>query len=79
MTTLDAVKWHLSKRKLGLGKAMFRTIDRFLRRYIGKKGYKDGYYGFVSAVLSGFYQFLVYSKLREIKERGIYVEDVVNR
>ena len=72
-STLEAVKWHLDGRKMSFGKAMWRTIDRFFRRYIGKKGYKDGYYGFVAAVLSGFYQFAAYSKYKEIKERGIYL------
>ena len=72
-STLEAVKWHLDGRKMTLGKALWRTIDRFFRRYIGKKGYKDGYYGFIAAVLSGFYQLAAYSKYLEIKERGIYL------
>ena len=72
-TTLEAIKWHLDGRKMSFGKAAYRTIDRFLRRYIGKKGYKDGYYGFVAAVLSGFYQWLAYSKYREIQERKAYI------
>jgi glycosyltransferase involved in cell wall biosynthesis len=72
-TTLEAIKWHMSGWKMGPGKALFRTFDRFMRRYIGKKGYKDGFYGFIAAVLSGFYQLLAYSKYREIKERGIYI------
>lgn len=72
-STLEAVKWHLDGRKVTLGKTIWRTVDRFFRRFIGKKGYKDGYYGFVGAVLSGFYQWAAYSKYREIKERGIYL------
>jgi glycosyltransferase involved in cell wall biosynthesis len=75
LTTLEAMKWHISSKKLGLGKAMWRTIDRFFRRYIGKKGFKDGYYGFVAAVLSGFYEFITYSKLREIREDGFYLKE----
>ncbi|VAX35908.1 hypothetical protein MNBD_UNCLBAC01-1120 [hydrothermal vent metagenome] len=78
-TTLEAIKWHLSGTKMGLGKAIWRMIDRFFRRFIGKGGYKDGYYGFVGAVLSGFYQFAAYSKLREIKERGAYLEEFKNK
>ena len=72
-STLEAIKWHYDGRKMTQGKAMWRTIDRFFRRYVGKKGYKDGYYGFVAAVLSGFYEFAAYSKYKEIKERGIYL------
>ena len=48
-------------------------VDRFFRRFIAKKGYKDGYYGFVAAVLSGFHEFAAYSKYREIKEKGYYL------
>lgn len=73
-STLEAVKWHLSGKKITFGKTIWRTVDRFFRRYIGKGGYKDGYYGFVGAVLSGFYQWAAYSKYREIKEHGTYLE-----
>lgn len=72
-STLEAIKWHLDGRKVTLGKTVWRTVDRFFRRFIGKGGYKDGYYGFVGAVLSGFYQWAAYSKYREIKERGVYL------
>jgi hypothetical protein len=71
-TTLEAVKWSMDGRKMGMGRALWRTIDRFFRRFVGKKGYKDGYYGFVLAVMSGFYEFAAYSKYREIKEKGYY-------
>ena len=72
-STLEAVKWYLDGRKMSLGKALWRTVDRFFRRYIGKKGYKDGFYGFMASLLSGFYQIAAYSKYVEIKERGIYL------
>jgi glycosyltransferase involved in cell wall biosynthesis len=72
-STLEAVKWYLDKRKMSLGKAMWRSWDRFFRRFIAKKGYKDGYYGFVAAVLSGFNELAVYSKYREIKDKGYYI------
>ena len=39
-----------------------------------KKGYKDGYYGFVAAVISGFHEFAAYSKYREMKEKGYYIK-----
>ena len=58
---------------------MWRTADRFGRRFIGKKGYKDGYYGFVAAVLSGFHELAAYSKYREIKEKGYYIKDLKSK
>ncbi|MBF0570949.1 MAG: glycosyltransferase family 2 protein [Candidatus Omnitrophica bacterium] len=72
-STLEATKWYLDKRKMSFGKAMWRSWDRFFRRFIAKKGYKDGYYGFVAAVLSGFHEFAAYSKYREIQEKKYYI------
>lgn len=73
-TTLQAIKWYLQGRKMSLLHGAWRSLDRFWRRYVRKKGYRDGYYGFVAAVLSGFYEFAAYSKLREIREKGTYLE-----
>ena len=72
-STLEATKWYLDGRKMSQGKAMWRAWDRFFRRFVAKKGYKDGYSGFVAAVLSGFHEFAAYSKYREIKEKGYYI------
>lgn len=74
-STLEAVKWHLQGKKIGAIHGLWKTFDRFWRRYIRKKGYKDGYYGFIAALLSGFYQFAAYIKLREIKEKGSYLKE----
>jgi glycosyltransferase involved in cell wall biosynthesis len=73
MSTLEALKWHLDGRKMSQGKAMWRTIDRFFRRYIGKKGYKDGYLGFALSLSSALYEFEAYSKYMEIREKGYYL------
>jgi glycosyltransferase involved in cell wall biosynthesis len=75
-STLEATKWYLDGRKMTLGKAIWRSVDRIWRRFIANKGYKDGYYGFVAAVLSGFHEFAAYSKYREIKEKGYYINAV---
>jgi glycosyltransferase involved in cell wall biosynthesis len=74
-STLEAIKWHLQGKKISLIHGLWKSFDRFYRRYVYKKGYKDGYYGFVAAVLSGFYQLAAYSKLREIKEKGAYLKE----
>ena len=73
-STLEATKWYLDGRKMSLGKAIWRAGDRFLRKFIRKEGHKDGYYGFVAAVLSGFHELAAYSKYREIKEKGYYIK-----
>jgi glycosyltransferase involved in cell wall biosynthesis len=66
-TSLEAKKWYITGRKMSLGHAVWRTLDRcFYRRLLRKKGYKDGIYGLAVAVFSGFYQIVSYLKYREI-------------
>lgn len=67
-TTKEAEKWLHDKRKMSFAKAMHRTSDRFIRGYIFKKGFKDGFIGLVVAVFAGLYQFLSYAKYIEMKE-----------
>ena len=74
-STLEAVKLHLQGKRLTLAVGLWRAFDRFWKRYVYKMGFRDGYYGFLAAFLSGFYQLAAYSKLREIQERGIYLEE----
>ena len=75
-STLEAVKLHLQGKKLTLLHALWRSFERFWKRYVTKMGFRDGYYGFIAAFLSGFYQLAAYSKLREIQERGIYLDEI---
>lgn len=66
-TTLEARKWIQTNRRMSLGKALWRTIDRFFRRFFGKKGYKDGFVGFMIAIFDSFYQIMSYAKYRQMK------------
>lgn len=75
-STLEAVKWHLQGKHPSLFIGLWNVFDRFWKRYVYKMGFRDGYYGFIAAFLSGFYQLAAYSKFREIKERGIYLDQV---
>ena len=65
-TTLEARKWYNQKKTIRLARFICRAYDRFIRTYFIKKGYKDGYIGFVVAYLAGLYQFFSYLKYREI-------------
>jgi len=65
-TTLEAEKWLASGRRMTLGKALWRTGDRFLRTYLGKQGYRDGTWGLIVAAFAGTYQFLSYAKFWEL-------------
>jgi len=65
-TTREAWKWFGQNKPMRLGRFLYRSIDRFLRTYVGRKGYKDGFMGFVIAYFAALYQFLSYLKYREI-------------
>ncbi len=65
-TTLEAQKWIATNRKMGGGRIAWRAIDRFFRRFIGKKGYKDGFIGFMVAFFDTLYQIMSYAKYRQM-------------
>lgn len=68
-TTWEADKWITTGRKMGLVRITWRTVDRFFRRYIRKRAYKDGLYGFVIAYFDSLYQILSYIKYREMLKK----------
>ena len=68
-TTKEAQKWVSDGRKMTLGKALWRALDRFLRCYFVKKGRRDGVIGLMVAVNSGIYQVLSYAKYWETNAR----------
>ena len=65
-TTWEAQKWLSQNRPMRLGRFLWRTMDRFIRSYFVKKGYKDGFIGFVVAYFASLYQFMSYLKYREL-------------
>jgi len=65
-TTREAQKWFNQGKPMRLLIFIWRTIDRFMRTYVRKKGYKDGLMGFVVAFNAGLYQFISYLKYREL-------------
>jgi glycosyltransferase involved in cell wall biosynthesis len=69
-TTLEAQKWIMQGKKMKTLRFIWRMIDRFLRSYIRKKGYKDGFYGFVVASFSALYQFISLLKYKEMMRKG---------
>jgi len=51
-----------------------RPPARFLRMYIARRGYRDGFAGFILAGIAALYVFLKYAKLwerRELRARGL--------
>lgn len=66
-TSLEAEKWARDARRMTLAKACWRGMDRFLRSFVGKAGYRDGVWGVVVSVMAGMYQILSYAKYWELK------------
>ncbi len=69
-TTLEAEKWIQTGRQMSLGRAVWRTLDRFPRSFIRKQGYKDGFIGFMIAFFASLYQIISYAKYWEMKRRN---------
>ena len=65
-TTLEARKWIDTNRRMTGGLAAWRAVDRFFRRFIGKKGWKDGFIGFMVAFFDTLYQIVSYAKYRQM-------------
>jgi len=65
-TTREAGKWFNQHKPMRLGRFIWRTTDRFIRAYIARRGYRDGFIGFAVAFYAGLYQFISYLKYREL-------------
>ena len=66
-TTLEAEKWIEDRRPMSMGKILFKIYDRFSRHYFRKKGFTDGFLGFLMSVFHAVYQFFTYVKYLELK------------
>lgn len=54
-------------KKASIIKIFFAPFHRFIKFYITKKGYREGFTGLLVAILESFYAFLKYVKLWEIE------------
>ncbi|MBI3313814.1 MAG: glycosyltransferase family 2 protein [Candidatus Omnitrophica bacterium] len=68
-TQLEAEKWIVDGRKVSLAKTLRKTVDRFLKNYFLKGGWKTGFLGYLMCVFHGLYQLFSYAKYRELKNR----------
>ncbi len=69
-TTLEAQKWIDTGRHMSLGHAIWRTMDRFPRSFLRKKGFKDGFIGFMIGFFASLYQVMSYAKYWELKNNN---------
>ncbi|MDP8216258.1 MAG: glycosyltransferase family 2 protein [Candidatus Kaelpia imicola] len=68
-TTLEVQKWIDQGKEIKTFRFLRRGIDRFLRSYFRKQGFRDGFYGFVLAYFASLYQFLSLIKYKELKRK----------
>jgi len=65
-TNWEAQKWITERRKIGPFSCARKMVDRFLKTYILKQGFRDGFVGFAIAVFNGLYQFASFAKYWEL-------------
>ena len=78
-TTLEAIKWYKlsfvdprkARYKMNFLHALWRCLDRFIRSFIVKKGYRDGFVGFMVSFSSSLYQIISYAKYWELKRSSL--------
>ena len=71
---LGAQKLYAAKKKCRWHHLVLLPGSRFLKSYIVKRGFLDGFAGLVIAVLHGYSIFVRYAKLREIWKKGERLE-----
>ncbi len=75
-TSWEAKKWVDDRRPMSLPRVLRKAVDRFLRAYLLKRGYRDGTLGFLLAVFGAWYQLLSYAKYWELIQAGRTTCDV---
>ena len=70
-TTLEAQKWAADGRRMSAWKALWRTMDRVVRSYVLKQGYRDGSVGWFVARMAGRYQWVSYRKYVRMKRSAM--------
>jgi len=63
---LTAQKLFEKGQRASLLKVILSPISEFFKKFILLRGFMDGFYGFVISVMSGYYRFYKYAKLREM-------------
>jgi hypothetical protein len=69
LAALAAEQAHSRGRRAGPPDLVFRPLARGFRLYVVKRGFLDGWRGWVIAGMGAAYVFLKYSMLREREER----------
>lgn len=65
---LSAARYHREGKKANAGKLVFSPLFAFVKNYVFKLGFLDGWEGYVCAQMSALYTFLKYTRLRELNQ-----------
>lgn len=68
-TELEAAQLYERGGEFSYIRFLTKPFFRFVQRYFLQRGFLDGKKGFIYCVLSGFYEFVRYAKLWELKEK----------
>ena len=71
---LGAQKLYAEKKRCRWYHLLLQPFGRFIKSYIFKRGFLDGFAGMVVSVLNGYGIFIRYAKLREIWKKGARIE-----
>ena len=66
-TTMAADTLAKRGRTAGLTKVLLHPPFAFIKAYILKQGFRDGFLGFIMSVMAGFAVFVKYLKLRQLQ------------
>ncbi|MFW5757599.1 MAG: glycosyltransferase family 2 protein [Bacteroidota bacterium] len=69
-TDIMAKEAYQKKKKAGFIKLFLSPGFKFFKKYVLQQGFRDGYYGLVISILSGFYTYLKYLKLKELNKKS---------
>ncbi len=69
-TTVGATQMHKAGRKAPLWRLIFRFPFSFIREYVVKLNFLNGYAGFIWSLFSAMYPVVKYAKLREMVQFG---------
>ena len=65
---ITAEKYHANGKKVALLKIVFAPVVSFFKTYLIKRGFLDGYKGWVIAVVTAHYTFVKYTRLYELNK-----------
>ena len=74
-TTLGAEEAYLKGKKSRWFDIIVRPPVAFIKHYISKQGFRDGFEGFVISVMSAVAVFVKYAKLRHLIKKEIFSKD----